>query len=119
MLIVTGLLAATVLMAPSTAADEARARKTTEEIFALMHMDRANEEVLEKVADMIAGQIESEEMPHEATEQFMKGWKRFMNEIMEEMSFERNKADYIDLYVKTFTPAELDGLLAFYRSPAG
>ena len=47
----------------------------------------------------------------------------FMHEYMgimkEELSWDRFKDTYARIYSETFTQEEVDGLLAFYRSPAG
>lgn len=37
----------------------------------------------------------------------------------EEMDWDKLKPEYAQLYMETFTQEEVDGLLAFYRSPAG
>ncbi len=35
------------------------------------------------------------------------------------MDWDKLKPEYAQLYMETFTQEEVDGLLAFYRSPAG
>lgn len=55
-------------------------------------------------------------LPAEQTEKMM---DRMLGMIAAEMSWEKVKADYVTLYAETFTAAELEELLAFYRSPAG
>ena len=55
-------------------------------------------------------------LPAEQTEKMM---DRMLGMITTEMSWEKVKADYVTLYADTFTAAELEELLAFYRSPAG
>ncbi|MCX2860432.1 DUF2059 domain-containing protein [Paucibacter sp. PLA-PC-4] len=39
--------------------------------------------------------------------------------LLEEMSWERMKALSVQIYSQTFTQEEIDGLIAFYGSPAG
>ncbi len=39
--------------------------------------------------------------------------------LLEEMSWERMKALSVQIYSQTFTQEEIDGLIAFYDSPAG
>ena len=53
------------------------------------------------------------------TEQTTKMMDKMMDMIATEMSWEKVKADYVALYADTFTAAELEELLAFYRSAAG
>jgi len=53
------------------------------------------------------------------TEQTNKMMDKMLGMLATEMSWEKVKADYVALYADTFTAAELEELLAFYRSPAG
>ncbi len=39
--------------------------------------------------------------------------------LKKEFTWDLLKADFVKLYVNTFDQSEIDGLLAFYRSPAG
>ena len=39
--------------------------------------------------------------------------------MREEMSWERMKPLYVQIYVETFTQEEIDGLITFYESPPG
>jgi len=55
-------------------------------------------------------------MPVERTTNMM---DRMMELIATEMSWEKLEADYVALYADTFSAADLESLLAFYRSPAG
>ncbi len=115
----TALVLALVLMAPSGAGDDARARKSTEEILKLLNVEASVSQVKEQMKKMIAAQVEAAEIPEEDREDFAKHLSAIFEASFEEMSFEKMKDDYIDIYVRTFTPGELDGLLAFYRSPVG
>jgi uncharacterized protein len=44
---------------------------------------------------------------------------KMMDEVMKEMSWDSIKDDFVSLYAETFTEEELQGLVAFYKSPAG
>jgi uncharacterized protein len=39
--------------------------------------------------------------------------------VREELSWDKLKPIYVQVYVETFEQAEVDGLIAFYRSPVG
>ena len=43
----------------------------------------------------------------------------FANSVREEMSWEKLKPIFIDLYQDNFTQEEIDGMVAFYKSPVG
>jgi hypothetical protein len=45
--------------------------------------------------------------------------KKMMDNIKTELSWEKLKDLYVQVYAETFTQEEIDGLLAFYQSPAG
>ena len=45
--------------------------------------------------------------------------KRFAGVMREELSWESIRPIYIELYKDNFTQEEIDGLIAFYRSPVG
>ena len=44
---------------------------------------------------------------------------KMVNAMREELSWEKLEPMYIEIYQKSFTQEELDGVLAFYKSPAG
>jgi hypothetical protein len=44
---------------------------------------------------------------------------KFIAIMREEMSWQKMKPQYVQLYVETFEQEEVDGLLAFYASPTG
>lgn len=44
---------------------------------------------------------------------------KFTAVMREEMSWAKLKPHFVKLYAETFDQAEIDGLIAFYRSPAG
>ncbi len=45
--------------------------------------------------------------------------EKLVNVMREEISWEKFKKIYIAIYKETFTQEEIDGLIAFYKSPAG
>lgn len=44
---------------------------------------------------------------------------KMLGAMREEMSWEKLKPHYVRIYTETFTQEEIDGLIAFYESPAG
>lgn len=44
---------------------------------------------------------------------------KFMEVMRDEMSWSRMRSLYVEVYRDTFTQEEVDGLLAFYRTPTG
>lgn len=86
---------------------------------------------VEKLLTSMQGQIETllkttmdqafqgKVLPPEAR-QFSESFQRKMVvNLKEELSWEKMKALYMRIYVETFTQEEIDGMIAFYVSPAG
>jgi len=44
---------------------------------------------------------------------------KMMDFLKEEMSWEKMKEDYIDIYADAFTVEEMKAIIAFYKTPAG
>lgn len=63
----------------------------------------------------LSGQV----MPAEAREFAESFRKKMMAGVMEELSWPKMKDLYLEIYGETFTQEEIDGLIAFYESPAG
>ena len=108
------------LLTASGALAQDAARKTKiEEMFRLMNMDRLIQQAMTQMKTMTEQQMSEMKLPPEAKAEAQESQDRMMKLIAERMSWERMKPDYIQLYSEVFTDEELDGNLAFYRSPAG
>jgi len=44
---------------------------------------------------------------------------KMMALIADRLSWQNAKASYVKIYAETFSESEIDGILAFYKSPAG
>jgi hypothetical protein len=44
---------------------------------------------------------------------------KFDKEIRDQMSWDKLRPQYVQIYQETFTQKEVDGLIAFYKSPTG
>jgi uncharacterized protein len=55
----------------------------------------------------------------EETARMQKVQSQVMVAVKERLSWEKMRPQYVKLYSDTFTDSEIDGLLAFYESPAG
>jgi hypothetical protein len=44
---------------------------------------------------------------------------KFEKEIRDQMSWDKLRPQYVQIYQETFTQKEVDGLIAFYKSPTG
>ncbi|MDO4796211.1 MAG: DUF2059 domain-containing protein [Brachymonas sp.] len=79
-------------------------------------MQGMEKDVVMNMNSMMAGrrEVSSE------TRQRIQGMQRQMVQILrEEMAWENIQPIYRQIYKESFTQEEIDGMLAFYRSPAG
>lgn len=115
-------------------AEDATRRALAEELLNEMDMKANMEKTFAMFKKMIPSQMEkmreatektkkpteaSKKMSDEMSEKATKASTKMMDEMVQELSWEKIKDDYIRLYAETFTEEELQGLVAFYKSPAG
>lgn len=92
----------------------ARMREQTDAMMQGMEKDFAM-----NMDGMMAGVVGHRKVSSE-TRQRIQGMQRQMLQILrEEMAWENIQPIYRQIYKETFTQEEIDGMLAFYRSPAG
>lgn len=104
-------------------ADEASKRAKIDEMFTLMQMQRTLDQLAEQQAAqmkkvmpmLMQGQTVSAD-DQKSIDTFT---DRMSAMVRESISWEKVKPQYIDLYAKTYDEATIDGMVAFYRSPAG
>lgn len=90
-------------------------------------LDRANvKESMEKSFAMVRQAIPAQlEQMRQATGQanlstnVVRETEQVMDVLTKELSWDNLKESYITLYAETFTQEELEGIIAFYKSPAG
>ncbi len=118
------MLAVVMVVAPMGArADEASKQAKVKELFAVMHMDHS----LDRMRGSMEQQVQATAKNASGTEQMTPEKKKMQQEFIDnsmkvvDQSFGWPvlEAGYVKLYADTYTEAELDGILAFYKSPAG
>jgi hypothetical protein len=115
------LLAALVL--PLTAhADEASRRVKAQEMVTLVHVDTLMKQVMDNMEQQIitmARQNAGKDIPPAQQARLDAFQHKVFALIEDQVSWKALGPDILDLYAKTFTDDELDGIIAFYKSPAG
>jgi len=106
-------------VAGAARADEASKRAKIEELFQLTDVERMLGQVLGQVRSMQTAQAERMAMSAEARSRAREIQDRIQAVVARMLSWEKIKPQYVALYAETFTEDEIDGMLAFYRSPAG
>ena len=104
-------------------ADEASKTAKVEEMFKVAKLDQLLGQTLEMVGTQMKSatfqRLAAAKLPPEqqkTTEEFQ---GRAAKLITQTMSWDALKPIYIKIYAQTYTEAEIDGLLSFYKSPTG
>jgi len=110
------------LSVPSAHADEASRRAKAKEMLALMHMDTTMSKTMDDAMQQMSAmskQLGGHTVSPEDQARMDEFQKKVFALIETEMSWKNLEPDYIELYAKNFTDEQLDGIIAFYKSPAG
>src|SRR5260370_38897562 len=78
-----------------------------------------SESAMEQMKNMMAGVAKQTNVSPEATEKAKAMQDKMFALIETEMSWEKMRAEYAKIYAEVFTPEEVKGLVAFYKSPMG
>ena len=120
-----GLLLCFLLCLPLTArADEASRRVKAQEMVALLHMDTLMQQMMDIMQKQMSTNLrqlcacdKTETQQQQALlDDFT---KKAFTLVESRMGWKAIEPEILDLYARTFTDEELDGMLAFYKSPAG
>lgn len=111
-------LGAIVLSALGLADNTSKAAKV-DEIFRLTKVDQMQKQMMEQVKPMIpslelqAGvSVDNKALSEELT-------LKILDLISDRVSWQKMKPAMAELYSETFSEEEIDGMLSFYKSPAG
>ena len=104
-------------------ADEASKQAKVKELFAVMHMDHNLDRMMSAMQRQVQVTAQSAPGAEALTPEKKKLQDEFVANSMKvvEANFGWTVLEpaYVKLYADTYTEAELDGILAFYQSPAG
>jgi hypothetical protein len=97
--------------------------ESIEELLAVTRAEAMTKDVWPHIQAMVNKMIAEDgakrNFSPEQHAQFEKVMARVVGAMQEELSWERLRALYFKLYRETFQQEDVDGMLAFYRSPAG
>jgi uncharacterized protein len=112
-----GLLIATTCRAAPASPESVTA------LFSLMNMDRTIAQSFDKMQALtrqsLASLPRARALTPEQRERFDAGIARVDTLMRDEMSWAKLEPEFVQIYASTFTQDEIDGQLAFYRTPAG
>jgi len=104
-------------------ADDATKRAKVQEMLDLQHLDRTMDQIMKVLETQATAATNAKLNGRHATPEQKARIDAFQKQLFDyigsQVSWESMRSDYIDLYAQTFTEDEIDGMLTFYKSPAG
>lgn len=113
-----------VVVAPCAArADEASKEAKVKELFAAMHMNHVLDPMLKSIQQEMEQMVESPAGMQQMTPAQKKLTQDYLAQSMavvnHDLGWTALEPEYVKLYANTYSESEIDGILAFYKSPAG
>ena len=100
-------------------ADEASKKTKIDEMLQLTHSDQMMKQSLEQVKSMQMEQMKKMDLPAEARAHSEEIQQKLMALLADRMSYEKMKPVFVQLYADVYSEDEIDGIVSFYKSPAG
>jgi uncharacterized protein len=124
MKLITRVLLALLFFTPLFAhADQTSKQAKVEELLQLTHMDRLMSQMLDQMTERMKASAEQQAAKMEFTPEQKTAYDDFQQKLSQllgsYLSWEKMKPVMVQVYSETYTDEELDGILTFYRSPAG
>jgi len=97
-------------------------RASVEKLLILMKVDKYMDQSFEQIKPIILERIQemsSGELTKEQSKTMEKYMEKLFNLMKAEMSWDKIKEDYIELYMSVYTKEEVNELIKFYQSPIG
>lgn len=117
------LLLVFVLSLPLAArADDASHRAKAQEMMTLLHTDQNVQAVVEKFMKEVSDAADKEAGPNPSPEIKAKvaDFEKQARQVIEaSVGWKAMEPEFTDIYAKAFTDEQLDGIIAFYKSPSG
>jgi hypothetical protein len=103
-------------------ADEASRRAKAQEMVTLLHMDKLMAQLMDNMmsqmnamtSQMLGSSVSDEQKAKLAAFQ-----KQVLAAVDAQVGWKAMEPEYVTLYAQTYTDEELDGIVAFYKTPAG
>jgi hypothetical protein len=107
------------LLTPLAFADQASKDAKIEQLFQAMNIEAQQKQMLAQMQQMVISQVKAQ-LPSEADKAKAEDMQKKMFGLIEqETSWQKLKPVMVKAYGDTYTESEIDGILAFYKSPAG
>ncbi len=103
----------------SVAANENTHRASIEKLLVLTEVDQGYEQVFPRIKQFVLQQLKQMNVPQDQSPIIEKYFGKMIDVMKTEMSWDKMKDDYIQLYMSVYTEEEIQGLITFYESPVG
>jgi hypothetical protein len=114
------VLVVMIAVAPCCArADEAAKQAKIHELLVTMHMDHMLDPMMHSIAKQLLAVPDVDRMTPAQKKLTQDFQDRAMKIISDRVGWKAVEPDYVKLYENTYSEQEIDGILAFYKSPAG
>lgn len=113
------LFVATLFCSLGVFAKEESFRDSVEKLLLLTQQDKIANQVFEQVKPMVLQQLSLTNISKEQSVIIDKFMNKIFDALKDEMSWDKMKVDYIQIYMSVYTKEEIQQLIAFYQSPIG
>ena len=104
-------------------ADDASRKAKAQELFVTLRMDRTMGQLMDTIVKQVNQMTQSMPGANLMTESDKRQLAEFQQRVAalveKSMGWKELEPDIVELYANTYSEEELDGLLAFYKSPLG
>ncbi|HEY1207044.1 MAG: DUF2059 domain-containing protein [Bryobacteraceae bacterium] len=117
MRLLCAVFSAALLLSIPARADDATKKAKIEELMKASNVDQVMKQVFDQMRGVASAQFNKTDMSADARKAFAETQDRVMALVEERMG--KMKTMLVQVYADTYTEEEVDGILAFYKSPAG
>lgn len=110
------------IASPAARADDAGRREKVHELISVMHMDRLMDQMMAVMKSQIqqaAAQVPNDSLTPEQRKIVANFQEQSFKVATDAVGWNAIEPEFVDLYAKTFTDDEIDGMVKFYKSAAG
>lgn len=112
-------LCAVLICVPAAFADEASKNTKIEELLKLTNGEKLMTQMFDQLKTAEMAQLSKMEASAPDRERAQQMQQKILQLLQNTLSWEKMKPMLVKIYAETFTDQEIDGILDFYRSPAG
>ena len=109
----------TLIFSLGVSAKEDTFRASVEKLLILMKQDQTIEQAFPQMKQLMQQQLQQMNIPQEQSPIIEKYLNKMFDVMKEEMSWNKMRDDYIQVYMSVYTEKEIQELIAFYKTPIG